>query len=237
LLDPKHLIFEYKAGQSFASFTADRANRFIVSRDFANSMLATIDDLQVSSSAFDLIILAGVHLLDGMDVAVQQERLAKVESVLDYSDVKTHLELGSTGSMAFLKRLVATVLPKVESLGLNEQELVSLCEALNLQVRDPTPIGWIDSLKRRIESFTTRVVKTDEDRVRQAMKSSIPPVLLVQRAIELIFALNPKLERVHLHRRAGEAPANRPLPRLPRGPLPPPSEPAAFPRKSCTASN
>jgi len=198
-LDPKHLIFEYKAGAQYATHVAERANRFIVSRDYANSMLSAVDELSVSARYYDLIVLAGVHLLDGMEPHVQDEQLARVASVLESTDVKTHLELGSIGSQAFLQNLVRKVLPLVESIGLNEQELVSLCDALDLRIQDPTPIGVADMVKRRVEALTTRVVKTDEERVRAAMKTSTPPVVLVQRAIELVFALTPKLERVHFH--------------------------------------
>ena len=135
--DEVHFILEYATGEQLGDTTAPRANRFIVHADTANARLHGVEDLlaQVTGpSPPSLLILAGLHLLEGVtDPATQTGRLDAVRTLLDAAaerSVRVHLELASTAELPFLQSLAETVLPRVDSIGLNEEELGALYRAV-----------------------------------------------------------------------------------------------------------
>jgi ADP-dependent phosphofructokinase/glucokinase len=76
--------------------------------------------------------LSGLHLLETLPVDERTERLGVMLSYLHeiplrtisgHAHVMTHLELASIGSADLLRDLATRVVPRVDSLGLNEQEL------------------------------------------------------------------------------------------------------------------
>ena len=75
--DEYHLILEYKKGQQWSGLTAGRANRFIFSHDRSNAELRPLNHLLdiVQSVAPDVVVVSGVHMLDGEDSALIDARL------------------------------------------------------------------------------------------------------------------------------------------------------------------
>ena len=79
-----------------------------------------------------LSYLSGLHLLETLPVEERTTRLDEMLVLLHQiplltkngnDRVSTHLELASIGSPDLLRDLATRVLPRVDSLGLNEQEL------------------------------------------------------------------------------------------------------------------
>lgn len=113
--------------------TAPRANRFIITRDETNAKITTLELFHSSLEAYDpsFVIIAGLHLLETLSQGERDERLAAMLGKLEEvprrtksgSRMLTHLELASIGSMELLRELSTKVVPRVDSLGLNEQEL------------------------------------------------------------------------------------------------------------------
>lgn len=140
--DEVHLILEYKAGSTWGSLTAPRANRLILAHDRTNSALRPWEAfaaavraslaLGAANGGVQLVVATGLHLLEGEPAAVRAERLALVAA--DLAELSTrvpvHLELASTGDAGYLAQLATTLLPRVSSIGLNEQELYALYSAL-----------------------------------------------------------------------------------------------------------
>lgn len=132
--DEVHVILEYARGEHWGDVAASCANRVIYSHDLSNSMLTAMDSFVESVAEFspDVVILSGTHHLDGQPEEVWSRRLTDVEGVLEALrplGVPVHLELGTVGSLDLLGGLARRVLPRVDSLGLNEQELVSIAKA------------------------------------------------------------------------------------------------------------
>ena len=172
LNDEIHLILEYPSNAKFGNSKSQRANRFIVSRDFSNGAIAPLETLSnILDKKFDAIVIAGVHLMDGMlPESARSKRLQEVKSVLSkLGDVRIHLELGSTGDLDFSAEILKTL--NVNSLGLNEQEFFTICERLKFCT---------------VEERTT-------------MASSIPPVAKIQESISKLFNALPTVTRIHFH--------------------------------------
>jgi len=151
--DEVHIIMEYSKGSSWPNapdhlhHTAKRANRFIVSRDTSNGVIAPLEVLGEytanSPDGLDLVIICGLHMLDGKEKTFYTSRLADVEkSMGSMTNVKRiHFELASVGDLGLLKEMTRKVLPLSDSLGLNEEELVSLIEVMGLSGFDTSKIA------------------------------------------------------------------------------------------------
>jgi ADP-dependent glucokinase len=88
-----------------------------------------------TSNPVDLLVLSGFHLLDQEAPAIQHQKLRELLHVIDPTkeldaSIPVHLELASVGNLAYIAELGKTVVPNVNSLGLNEQELGFLYFAL-----------------------------------------------------------------------------------------------------------
>ena len=85
--------------------------RFITSHDIANGEMRPLATLFDSLDQPDLIILSGLHLLEGQTEAFFQQKLE--ELVVRLQDIPTslpvHLELASMGKGYFVQALVAQV--------------------------------------------------------------------------------------------------------------------------------
>ena len=156
--DEVHLILEYRQGEAFARrgsgskpIVTPRANRFIVVRDETNARVAGLEPMSgllASKQAFggdapDIFVASGVNQLEGLDGEERATRLAAIGEFLrgiggtfpaaSGSTASTafpiHLELASIADAAFMTRVATELLPAVDSIGLNEQELASLYEA------------------------------------------------------------------------------------------------------------
>ncbi|CAF0950549.1 unnamed protein product [Brachionus calyciflorus] len=132
--DEIHLILEYEAKEMFEDIQAPQANRFIVSYDIYNSRMELLEEFFniTSIQKPDINILSGLHLLETQSSKYRKDTLEKFTSLLNKRKDKNlvHLELGSIGDKALMKTILeSNLLNEVNSLGLNEQELLFLIHA------------------------------------------------------------------------------------------------------------
>jgi ADP-dependent glucokinase len=138
--DELHVIMEYERGAAWGvgtgRATAQRANRFIVSRDLSNAAMASMEPLgeRVAAQRADIMVASGLHMLDGMDAGFRRARLAAAARHFDAVPRATrlHFELAGVGDPQLLRAILDAALPRVDSLGLNEQELAATARALAL---------------------------------------------------------------------------------------------------------
>nr|CDS31513.2 ADP dependent glucokinase [Hymenolepis microstoma] len=140
-----HLVMEFDKGSSWRNFTAPRANRYILIRDEENPRLSSLwPDLlsswldrgdgrakDVSTSYPDLFVLGGLQTMDNAVVSpdIRGERLEALKHFLSVKLPRAtlvHFEMASFVETAFVSNLTRTILPYVDSIGLNEQELPNL---------------------------------------------------------------------------------------------------------------
>jgi ADP-dependent glucokinase len=157
-LDEIHLILEYKAGDEWAGHSAKCANRLIVTRDVFNAELRALEPLQavIRTNAPELFVVSGLNIMESASPGAwfkaipsrscgrsrcarvsedmwdaMLQRLHQLLAAVPRSTL-IHLELGSFGNPSLLRRVASTLLPVVDSLGLNEQELSAVCQQLEL---------------------------------------------------------------------------------------------------------
>ena len=130
----KSLLQEYQNGEKWGDMKAPRANRFIVTHDITNSLLLAVEDLHDKLESFDpqLLIISGVHMLESAQDDYRVNRVNEIcKKVSDIErKVPVHLELASIGDPKFIRDVAETIVPFVDSLGLNEDELGRLYVAL-----------------------------------------------------------------------------------------------------------
>ena len=133
--DEVHMILEYPKGERWGSVQSSCANRVIYSHDVSNSKLVALENFGKFLKTFrpDLIVLSGAHLLDGQPEAVWRSRLQDIAALLDSIPPSTpvHWELATVGNLKYFYHLADILFPRIDSLGLNEQELVSVAKAAN----------------------------------------------------------------------------------------------------------
>ena len=139
--DEIHLILEYAQGEQWGTVAAKCANRIIFSHDVSNSELSTLEEFEKQLSQFkpDLVILSGSHLLDRYEKQFYEKRVNRIAATLQTisENVPIHLELASTANVKFCDLLTRVLLPLVDSVGLNEQELQFIAYSANAyQPRD-----------------------------------------------------------------------------------------------------
>ena len=131
--DEVHLIMEYPKGERWGGITSTCANRVIISHDVSNAKMVALEDFRQTLSSFkpDLVILSGAHLMQGETSDFKRKRLVDVARLLDDVPATTpvHSELATIGDLDYLRDLAETTFPRIDSLGLNEQELVSLAKS------------------------------------------------------------------------------------------------------------
>ena len=131
--DEVHLIMEYPKGQRWGDITSTCANRVIISHDVSNAKMITLEEFRENIDSFqpDLVVLSGAHLMQGEKVGFKKSRLGDIASLLDDIPAVTpvHSELATIGDLDYLSDLAEATFPRIDSLGLNEQELVSLAKA------------------------------------------------------------------------------------------------------------
>uniref|UniRef100_A0A8D0BNX9 ADP dependent glucokinase n=1 Tax=Salvator merianae TaxID=96440 RepID=A0A8D0BNX9_SALMN len=133
-LDEFHLILEYQAGEEWGQVRAPNANRFIFSHDLSNGAMNMLEVFVSSLEEFqpDLVVLSGLHMMEGQTKEMRQKRLLEaVASISDIpTDVPVHLELASMTDPELMSAIIhQQVFPLVNSIGLNEQELLFLTQA------------------------------------------------------------------------------------------------------------
>ena len=111
--DEVHLIMEYQVGESWGSHRAPVATRFITSYDESNSQATMIESFfqYIENYKPDLIILSGLHLLEGQSSEFFSQKLSFIQSELIKipKAVPVHLELASMVNKAFVKEIADNV--------------------------------------------------------------------------------------------------------------------------------
>eukprot|EP00045_Choanoeca_perplexa_P007812 m.71920 g.71920 ORF g.71920 m.71920 type:complete len:474 (+) comp14229_c0_seq1:96-1517(+) len=127
--DELHLILEYQQHESFHGLSGGRANRFIFSHDVTNGRMLASAELEAHLAqhpAPDVLVLSGLNMLDGQNETVIVGKINELVAMLKKvpTSVTVHLELASLSDPVLMRHLAFKLLPKVNSLGLNEQELL-----------------------------------------------------------------------------------------------------------------
>ncbi|EDW19397.1 ADP-dependent glucokinase [Drosophila mojavensis] len=134
--DDIHLILEYKAGDKWGPYEAPRANRYILHNDKNNPHLRAVEHLTDALKKYNpqLLVVSGLQMMDMFKFSpgVREARLRQVQSQLTSQPPGTlqHFELASYVELELLHQLRQYVLPYVDSLGMNEQELSNLRQVL-----------------------------------------------------------------------------------------------------------
>ncbi|XP_075432142.1 ADP-dependent glucokinase isoform X2 [Ascaphus truei] len=131
--DEYHLILEYKAGEQWGSGRAPAASRFIFSHDLSNGAMTSLEVLLSSLDEFQpqLLVLSGLHMMEGLSRETREGRLREAAAALSEvpSDILIHLELASMTDRDLMRGIMYQVFPLINSLGLNEQELLFLTQS------------------------------------------------------------------------------------------------------------
>jgi ADP-dependent glucokinase len=126
--DQVHLILEYSVGEKWGQSVAPVATRFITSHDMANSEAKSLENFfdGIVQSKPDLVVLSGLHMLEGQPSAVWGQRLKVTgEGLLMIGDsIPVHLELASMAN----EDLVRQIAIQVKCLAFNYS---SLCIKIN----------------------------------------------------------------------------------------------------------
>ncbi|XP_017840802.2 ADP-dependent glucokinase [Drosophila busckii] len=134
--DDIHLILEYKAGDIWGPYLAPRANRYILHNDKNNPFLKSVEHLTEALKSFhpQLLVISGLQMMDmfKFKAGVREARLRQVQLQLTSQrrDTLHHFEFASYVELQLLQQLRQYVLPYVDSLGMNEQELSNLRQVL-----------------------------------------------------------------------------------------------------------
>ncbi|KAH8351570.1 hypothetical protein KR059_008156 [Drosophila kikkawai] len=134
--DDIHLILEYKAGDTWGSYVAPRANRYILHNDRNNPHLRALEQLTDALKVYhpQLLVVSGLQMMDmfTFNPGEREARLQQVQRQLTSQprDTLNHFEMASYVELQLLQQLRHFVLPYVDSLGMNEQELANLQQVL-----------------------------------------------------------------------------------------------------------
>ncbi|XP_051898668.1 ADP-dependent glucokinase isoform X2 [Pristis pectinata] len=132
-VDEFHLILEYQTGENWGEIEAPHANRFIFSHDVSNGEMKMLETLILSLEEFqpELIVLSGLHMMEGQEKEERDKRLQEVSLLISEipNEISVHLELASMTDTAYMNTIVEQVLTIVNSIGLNEQELLFISRA------------------------------------------------------------------------------------------------------------
>lgn len=127
--DEVHVILEYSKGSMLGAVTATCANRLIYSHDISNSKLVALEQFHDNLATFkpNLVILSGAHLLESQTIKFRESRLADIALILNSipTHIPVHWELATVGDINYFHQLADTLFTRIDSLGLNEQELLS----------------------------------------------------------------------------------------------------------------
>ncbi|XP_023223115.1 ADP-dependent glucokinase-like [Centruroides sculpturatus] len=130
--DDIHLLLEYSSGEHWGTYTAPRANRFIVHNDHQNPTLISLESFDSELDKFkpNLLVVGGLQMMDNfpLPLDVRKSRLQKVQDMLARQPKTTriHFEMASFTDKTLMSDLIESIIPMSDSLGMNEQELPNL---------------------------------------------------------------------------------------------------------------
>lgn len=134
-VDEYHIIMEYKKGEKWAGRVCPIASRFIFSHDMTNGHMLGLERFVASfhETMPDLVVLSGLHMLESQSQTFWMRRIAEIASALSRisNNIPIHLELASMADQEFIRTLAERILPVINSIGLNEQELWLLCSSIS----------------------------------------------------------------------------------------------------------
>ncbi|VDM44866.1 unnamed protein product [Toxocara canis] len=125
--DEVHIIMEYKQGEILGEYVAPASSRFITSHDQYRHCIRS----------------ACVHLLQNQNREMRMEKLRLIKRNLMQvnPNIPIHLELGSIGDADHVAEVLNRIVPNVDSLALNEQELAFFSHVANGPYTDLYPIA------------------------------------------------------------------------------------------------
>ena len=147
--DDVHLIVEYKRNEAWGEVTSPRANRFIVHHDLNNPLVSSLEEFSEALPEFQpqLVVVGGLQMMDNFPFREGQrvERILGIKSLLRTIEPSTliHFEMASFVDESLLNELTEHIIPQVDSVGMNEQELPNLEAMLTrgevVEVADSNP--------------------------------------------------------------------------------------------------
>ncbi|KAI8480211.1 hypothetical protein Bbelb_420660 [Branchiostoma belcheri] len=147
--DDIHLILEYPRQSSWGKYISPRANRFIVHSDRNNPSLNSLESFSQMLKDFNpsLVVVGGIQMMDNFPFSAgeRESRLKLLQQMLVSIPVeqKTHFELASFTEQALFEEVLKYIVPYMDSLGMNEQELPNLYSMLHggkiTLISDPVP--------------------------------------------------------------------------------------------------
>ncbi|KAG1649384.1 ADP-dependent glucokinase [Nymphon striatum] len=168
--DDIHLIMEYESGATWGPYKAPRANRFIVHSDTNNPIMASVEAFRDELVKFkpDLVVISGLQMMDNYPFKTG-ERLNRLEKMRDMliglkRQVKIHFEMASFSDASLFQELTEHIIPYVDSLGMNEQELPNLHSNLihgNLSLISPSHPRIASVLDQMRDVF--RILETQQE--------------------------------------------------------------------------
>ncbi|XP_075976698.1 ADP-dependent glucokinase [Anticarsia gemmatalis] len=192
--DDIHMILEYKADEKFGALKAPRANRYIMHNDENNPLLSSLEKFGEHLPGFNpnLLVISGLQMMDnypfkaedGRDLRAERLDLVKKQILSQPMSTLAHFEMASYVDLELLKHLTTKVLPFVDSVGMNEQELTNLYSVL--------------------EHGEVSVVADSNPRIATALDQMRKTFLLIRRQNEQ-YKSSRKLTRIHVHTLAYQA--------------------------------
>ena len=148
-----------------------RANRFILHSDNNNPELRSMESLMeiVDRVQPVILVIGGLQMLDNykFEAGVREERMHKMAEWLKRlpASIKIHFEMASFGEYEMMKSLIENIVPHVDSLGMNEQELPNIDSMIRgdgiVEVADSNPrtalvLDHLRSLIHHVDRVSTR---------------------------------------------------------------------------------
>ncbi|KAL7057223.1 hypothetical protein AAHC03_019171 [Spirometra sp. Aus1] len=218
-LSDVHLILEYERGSRWRNFTAPRANRYILIRDEENPRLSSLWSGLLptwrgsaklgllgrgTQSTPDLFVVSGLQTMDNsaLNPDIRPERLDHLKWFLSTQltpATLVHFEMASFIETAFVVNLTRSILPYVDSIGLNEQELPNLVSLLSVgrvishaSVSTPRAAAMLDGM-REVWSILTdpalpRVGPSRRRLSRIHLHTLGYQIIIVRRPVDLVQA-------------------------------------------------
>ncbi|EDV51726.1 ADP-dependent glucokinase [Drosophila erecta] len=175
--DDIHLILEYKAGDRWGPYVAPRANRYILHNDRNNPHLRAVEQLTDALKMYQpqLLVVSGLQMMDmfTFNPGEREARLQQVQRQLTSqpADTLNHFEMASYVELQLLQQLRHFVLPYVDSLGMNEQELSNLKQVL-AHGRTTLATDWNPRIAHTLDQMRLVFINLLEDYDDQSSRNS-----------------------------------------------------------------
>lgn len=191
--DDVHMILEYRADEKFGAYKSPRANRYIIHNDENNPLLTSLEELGEHLPVFspNLLVISGLQMMDnfpfkqnGKDLRAERLELVKQQILSQPLHTLAHFEMASYVDLELLLHLTTKVLPYVDSVGMNEQELSNLNSIL--------------------EFGKVMVVADSNPRIATALDQMRKTFQLIRQKNKEVGSLR-RLTRIHVHTLAYQA--------------------------------